>query len=194
MNRPFKKQSSFRENLLFLGFAFGLALSLGSSAIVYNYWRVALHHQSYSRATFTIKKLEFHGRNQWLCTAEGTIAGVPESTCLNDFYPDAHGKTDLKHLASIGSQLEVWYDPTAADTAIQGRHLRVLPSTIHSTYTVQNALWRSLALNGATIVFALMLFLSTRQKRGSTRSEAAHNTTNSMRKKNKPFHERTMNH
>lgn len=108
-------------------------IALPTSVIVYNQCRIAIKAGQYSKAVFHVEEVGIsssgggrHGRisHRW---AKGILNGDKERIGLSGFGFESSSIEDLKKEIPPGTELEVWYDPSAADIQTQGRTLKVIP-------------------------------------------------------------------
>lgn len=150
---------------LYLGgrilFYSGCALSLASSVVVYNGWRVALNGASYRPATLRVLEVtRGQGRHSHYDHGEGVVDGVKEKVGLSDFGPRSGSQEELEKRYPAGSSLEVWYDPSAADVRTQGSNLRILPRSFRLEDAFGIAVKRTLIWNAPLLLGGMVCLLA----------------------------------
>ena len=145
-------KNGVRAQLPLIGLAVGAMLSLASSVVVYNAWRVALHAASYRPEVFVVSHVTYRRGRRSHTTGVGTVNGRPENIGFSGFELKVASQAQLDALYPAGARIEILYDPLAADVMTQGEYLRVLPRAFPLDSAFRSAIKTTLAWNGLTLI------------------------------------------
>lgn len=117
-------------------------IALPTSVIVYNKVRIALHADDYERAVFVVNEVGVAGSPNKITYrfARGKIGGRNERMSLEGHKIDSSTYQQLAREFPKGTEIRVWYDPTAPDVLTQHKTLRVIPGSVDLRSAVRVAL------------------------------------------------------
>lgn len=142
--------------------ALGWMLSLATSVVTYNDWRIAIHANNYRENEFLIESVSYgHPRKGTrFVNARGKVDGREAILSLLDFNPRLGSQPEAEAQFPPGAVLQVWHDPSAADIRTQGRFLKFLPRDFDLDTATPRAIRRTLICHGLTLVTGLVYLVS----------------------------------
>ena len=144
-------------------------ISLSTSAWVYGAWRIALNANQYTPGIFVVESTAYwYARKSTFIEAKGTIDGNAEELALRSFGAKSRTAEALKQEFPRGTQLKVWYDPSASDIRIQGDNLRLLPRSYNLKQATFTAVGRTITCNLLTLIGGTVFFVSRKENRESS--------------------------
>ena len=106
----------------------GAIIALATSVEMYNRWRIYLCRDRYEPAILIVDEVKYWPVSEFPAYwgILGRINGTTEEFSLVDSVPEPLNVAALTAQFPPGSQVAVWYDPSASRIQSQGMYLRVL--------------------------------------------------------------------